>query len=201
MESSLRETREVLLSEVKDHVVQLEAMVLYTLVTVVVLFFVGQNTARLGAISTLAPLALLAGVPAIVRVTNPKKKGRDRLNWAIGLGGFLGLLVGAAADVASMGLTLGQGTLIGATLGAVVGGAFGPTIEDWRNKGELMEHGAAFEFLFENRDAHPHLANPNLITEALDKIIPSFDINNDGRRWYLRDHLQEYLSRGKNAKF
>ncbi|MBI4447173.1 MAG: hypothetical protein HY645_14860 [Acidobacteria bacterium] len=193
--------RDPLLPEIKDHVVQLEAMLLYTLASVVVLFFVGQYAARLGALALLSPLALLAAVPAIVRVTNPRNEVRDRLNWAVGLGGFIGLVVGATADILSGGLTLGQGTLVGAGAGAALGGTLGPNIERWRNRSDFVERGEAFEFLFKHKHAGPHVANPSLIAKALDTKIPSFDINEDRRRWYLREHLWEYVSRGKDATF
>jgi len=188
---------EIPIRQIKRHIVQIEAMILYVIGINVTLFYIAHFIDSLGAVAIIAPLALLTGLPGIVRVTNPENPMRDRLNWGLAVGGFLGTLAGAVTDILSGGLTLGQGTLLGGTAGATIGGAAGPTIERWRKRNDLLERGDAFAYLYSQRKRSTYVSNPNQISRALDESIPSFDINEDGRRWFLADHLRYFTKYGK----
>jgi hypothetical protein len=92
-------------------------------------------------------------------------------------------------DIGSAGLSGGAGTLIGAVVGGSIGAALSKGFED---SSELLEKGDAFDFLYAARHKVPKVANPRLIAEAL-KRIPSFDKNDDGRRWYAKADLERFL--------
>jgi hypothetical protein len=193
--SSYRSRDRNLLPKLKQHVVQVEALVLYTLFAGCALLLVFQVAAtfKLDFLRWLAPCATLIPLGRIVTVTNPPNTARDRLNWAAIIGGSLGAVGGAAADIFSGGLTLAQGTLIGFGGGAAIGAAIGDKIERWRNRKDLLERGEAFELLYDKRRQNPKLANPGLINKALDNGIPFYDINSDGRKWYALDDLKQFI--------
>ena len=92
---------------------QIEAMVTYLLISVVVMFVIDHSGIRLPI--WIVPSVLLIGWRSVVRVTNPSSAVRNALVWAGVVGGVAGAVVGATADVLTGGLTGGQGTLIGKT--------------------------------------------------------------------------------------
>jgi len=59
-----------------------------------------------------------------------------------------------------------------------------------------MERGAAFNYLYRHRKVKSYVANASLISVALDKHIPSYDINEDGRKWYMVEDLNNFLQKG-----
>jgi hypothetical protein len=79
--------------------------------------------------------------------------------------------------------------LIGAAIGGSIGAALGKRFED---ASELLEKGDAFDFLYAVHHKNPKVANPRLVEEAL-KRIPSFDKNDDGRHWYAKADLEQFL--------
>ena len=179
-----------LLRKLKEHVVQTEAMVAYVLLSVVLLYLIDNIDVVLPV--WLVPSALLVGLRAVVRVTNPTSAVRNALVWAGVFGGVLGGAVGAATDVLAGGLTGGQGTLIGIGAGSSAGAALGNWIESWGKKDKMVERGEAFSLLYSFRKKNPRLSNPKLIDDVLDYDIKYFDINDDGRKWYAYGDLIEY---------
>ena len=179
-----------LLQKLKEHVVQVEAMVTYLLICMVALYIIDKTEVRLPV--WIVPSVLLIGLRSVVRVTNPSSAVRNALVWAGVVGGIAGAVVGATADVLSGGLTAGQGTLIGYGAGAAAGAAAGNWIEGWGKKDAMVERGEAFDFLYNHRNKFPCVANAGLVDEALSKI-KSFDKNADGRRWYTMDDLKTFL--------
>jgi len=178
------------ISELREHVVQIEALLAYVLLITVGLFVASSLAGSVPALIWLAPAVALAGWQSVLRVTNPSSDIRDRLSWAATFGGFAGGAAGAAADIFTGGLSAGQGTALGMAGGAAVGGAFGKWIQSWGRRDELMERGAAFKFLYEKEKRSPR---PIDIDHALDQEIPRFDINRDGRWWYKRADLEKFL--------
>ena len=190
------DTERTLISQIKDHVVQVEAMIIYLLICITVLFIANYLNA-IGELQIpywLIPCLILVGIRLVMQVNNPTAPTRKRLTWAAALGGFFGAIGGAVTDVLTGGLTAGQGTLIGIAAGTAVGGALGNKIESWGAKNELMERGSAFEYLFRHRKKNPKVANAALVDEAL-KQIRGFDINQDGRKWYALSDLEDFLKK------
>lgn len=182
-------------SQLKEHIVQIEALLVYQLICIVTLFILDSvmraNEVRFPV--WLIPSVFLIGLRQVIRVTNPSGGVRNALTWAAVVGGVAGAITGAVTDILAGGLTGGQGTLIGYGAGAAVGAATGNWIESWGKKGELMERGQAFDYLYKHRNKRPQVANAERIEEALDRIIPSFDKNRDGRQWYASDYLNAFL--------
>lgn len=186
------QSHHVSLQKLKEHIVQIEAMVTYLLLCVVALYILDKTTVQLPV--WIVPSVLLIGLRSVVRVTNPSSWVRNALVWAGVVGGVAGAVVGATADVLSGGLTAGQGTLIGYGAGAAAGAAVGNWIEGWGKKDAMVERGDAFDFLYSYRGKLPCVANPGLVDEALDSKIRSFDKNADGRKWYAVDDLDKFLA-------
>jgi hypothetical protein len=181
-----------LLEQLKEHVVQIEAINVYTVLCIGVLFLASAVDSLRPYVAILA-CAFLAGIRVVVRVTNPTSSARNRLTWGATLGGIgatIGTAAGALIDIASFGLTAGAATATGLGLGAAIGTAAGDRIEKWRNQDQLMERGKAFEYLYGYRHKNPRLSNPNEINNALDKVS-KYDINSDGRLWYTIDDLEK----------
>lgn len=121
---------------------------------------------------------------------------KGRLKWAStfgGIGGTIGGAVGLLADIGSAGLSGGTGTLIGSFIGASIGAALSRRLE---NSSVLIEKGEAFEYLYSFRSKIPEVANPRLVESVL-KQIPSFDKNDDNRRWYAKTDLDDFLDRAR----
>jgi hypothetical protein len=184
------------IADLKNHVVQIETLQLYTFIFIGVLFaiervppFAGNEFLLLLVVSV-----FFVGLRLVVHVTNPKSSMRSRLTWAAVVGGTTGTVLGAVADVASGGLTLGQGTLAGWAAGAAAGAALGDRIEGWGK--DMVERGEAFAYLHQHRRRAPHLADPGAVDAALEHHIPSYDINQDGRRWYAKEDLRKFVRNG-----
>lgn len=129
------------------------------------------------------------GTVAMVRKANSPGSLTSRLTgFAVfgGLGAPLGGVVGYI--VGSTGLSVEAGTLIG----AVICGCIGAALSRRPESSPLLEKGAAFDYLYDFRLTNPGVANARLVEEALNKI-PSFDKNDDGRRWYAKADLDRFL--------
>jgi hypothetical protein len=184
------------IADLKRHVVQIEALQVYTFIFIGVLFAVERVAPFAGNefLLLLVASVFFVGLRLVVQVTNPKSSMRNRLTWAAVIGGATGTILGAVADVATGGLTLGQGTLAGWAAGAGLGAALGDRIEGWGKN--MLERGEAFDYLHQQRRRAPHLASPAAVDAALEHKIPSYDINHDGRRWYAREDLEAYARNG-----
>ncbi len=79
-----------IITQLKEHVVQIEAMVAYLLVCVAVLNVLDAAIAntKYSYLTWLVPCLFLIGLPLIVRVTNPESPTRNRIVWAAALGGY-----------------------------------------------------------------------------------------------------------------
>jgi hypothetical protein len=184
------------IASLKAHVVQVESLQIYTIIFVGVLFAVERVPPFAGNdfLLLLTASAFFVGLRVVVRVTNPKSSLRSRLTWAAVVGGAAGTVAGALADLATGGLTLGQGTLAGWAAGAAAGAAIGDRVEGWGK--DMVERGEAFDYLYQHRKRAAHLASPRLIEEALDRHVPSYDVNQDGRRWYSKEELAAFAREG-----
>lgn len=182
-----------LLQSLKNHILQLESLVIYLLVAVMSQFIVSATfSVRYHYLEWFVPCLFLAGTRAVVRVTNPPSGLRSRMTWlatAGGIGGTIGGAVGLLVDISTLGLSGGAGTLIGFAVGGSIGAAFGPKIE---GSPEVLDKGDAFDFLYDAHRKNSKVATPQLVEEAL-KQIPSFDKNDDGRRWYAKADLKQFL--------
>jgi|SRR6267142_4320301 len=180
-----------LLNQLKEHIVQIEALSVYTVLFIGVMSLATSVPSLQPYVVAIACI-FLAGIRAVFRVTNPTSSVRNRLTWGAtlaGLGGAIGTATGALVDLASFGLTAGAGTAIGLTAGAALGAAAGDRIEQWRNEDELMDRGKAFAYLFKYRHKNPELSNPMLIEKLLD-TMPKYDPNKDGHFKYTIDDLK-----------
>ena len=199
-ESSLRDRS--LLEALKEHVVQLEALVVYVLIALTTLYILEAVVqGRYRFLDWLVPCLFLAGIRLVVRVTNPESDIRNRLLWSATLGGVLGTIGGALGlivDIGSLGLSGGLGTLAGVAVGSSAGAALGSKIEN-RDKSELLQHGDAFDYLYRHHKKNPLVANAQLVQDALAKI-PYYDKNEDGRRWYPIAELDQFLKKGPGSK-
>jgi hypothetical protein len=184
-----------LLRKLKDHIVQLEALVIFLVIVNAGLFVVGST--EIGLLVWLFPCLFLILLRPIMRVMNPTGEARNSLVWAGTFGGVFGAATGAITDIFSGGLTGGQGTLIGISGGTVVGAAVGNYIENWGKKDRLLERGEAFDYLYKKRRVYSVIANASLIDKVLDEDIPSFDKNTDGRQWYSVDDIKSFLRNGR----
>jgi hypothetical protein len=183
------------LSQLKEHIVQIEGLIVYLLICIIILYVLDSVT-RTNEVQLpvwLIPSAFLIGIGQVMRVKNPSSSVRNALNWGAIVGGVVGAVTGGVTDVLSGGLTGGQGTLIGYGAGAAVGAAAGNWIESWGKSDDLMQRGDAFDYLYKYRNKNPQVANAKLIDEALDTKIPSFDKDRDGRQWYSLDDLNQFL--------
>lgn len=179
----------ILLTKLKDHIVQIEALASYIFFCIAVMYAINEVLLPFPKLLILG--ALMAGFKLVMRVTNPNGSGRNRLIWATTFGG-VAAIIGGAVDIASFGLTAGQGTLIGLGIGSTIGIAIGNVIETRANMQDLVERGEAFKILLKYSQKNPELANSNLINYVLDNNIRSFDINQDKRKWYLRKDLHKF---------
>jgi hypothetical protein len=182
-----------LLYSLKKHILQLEALVIYLLIAIMVQFIVSAAlSGRYHYLDWFVPCLFLAGTRAVVRVTNPPSSLRNKLTWlasAGGLGGTIGGAIGLMVDIGTLGLSGGAGTLIGFVVGGSIGAAFSGRLE---GSPELIDKGDAFDFLYDAHRKNRKVATPQLVEEAL-KQIPSFDKNDDGRCWYAKADLKQFL--------
>lgn len=191
------------IAEIRVHVVQLEALAAYVFLAIITTYLLGAAFASRASTLPLllVPCALLVGLRGVIRVTNPTSAVRNSLTWAAVAGGVVGAVGGAVADWFTGGLSAGQGTLLGYAGGSVVGAAVGNRIENWGKAKDLVERGAAFDYLYQKRTKYPRVANPKLVDQALDHLIPAFDKNRDGRQWYAVDDLNRFLRAGSALEF
>jgi len=189
-----------LLQDLKAHIVQLESLVIYLMIAILSTYIVGAIVSpRYRFISWLVPCLFLAGTRSVVRVTNPSSSLRSRLTWGAtlaGVGGTLGGAVGLLVDIGTLGISGGLGTVIGVSVGASAGAALGNKIE---GSDELIEKGDAFDFLYAKRKKRPWVSSPQMVEQAL-KQIPSYDKNDDGRRWYAKADLKQFLQKGSSGQ-
>jgi len=80
--------------------------------------------------------------------------------------------------------------MAGVLAGGSIGAALGKRIE---GSPELLEKGDAFDFLYAAHSKNPKVANAGLVQKALEQEITSYDKNDDGRRWYTKQDLEEFL--------
>lgn len=178
--------------DIRRHVLQIETMILFVLGFQVIILFKPLLDNYLGDFSLIIPLVYLTLLPLVMRVNNPWYTPRSILNGFItgmGAGGGIG---GAAAGAATGGLGAPEGFLIGAAAGGVIGAIISPWTQG-STRNNLLERGDAFEYLYKHRKKKFWVANPRLVNQALDLRIPSYDINEDGRKWYLVDDLNDFL--------
>jgi hypothetical protein len=182
-----------LLGSLKKHILQLEALVIYLLIATMTQFIVSAAlSGRYRYLDWFVPCIFLAGTRAVVRVTNPPSTLRTKLTWLAtsgGIGGTIGGAIGLLVDIGTLGISGGAGTLIGFTVGGAIGAAFSGKLE---GSSEFLEKGDAFDFLYDAHRKNKKVATPQLVEEAL-KQIPSFDKNDDGRHWYAKGDLKQFL--------
>ncbi len=158
----------LVISQMKEHVVQIEAMVAYLFVCVVALDILDTAVAntRYNFLLWLVPGLFLIGLRSVVRVTNPESRIRDGIKDASTYGGILVVPVVAITEIVSNGAaaTVGDASLIAFVVGAVIGVLLKLRTRD----DELLQRGEAFDFLYKYRNRIPELANPTLIEEVLD---------------------------------
>ncbi len=187
--------RDPLIDKLKEHIVQIEAMLAYIILFMgaCVLINAVVEPADSKKILKLLSVAFLAGVGAVVRVTNPSSTVRNRITSA-SVFGAVGAVLGGVLDALAHGFTAGQGMIWGGAGGAAIGTALGEWYHTDRSR--PIERAVAFAYLYEKRHACRWLANPTLVQEALTSHIGSQDINEDGRKWYSYDDLDTFIKNG-----
>ena len=191
-----------LLDKLKDHIVQIESLLAY------IILFVGGSVLVESVLDAdeakhvlkFMSLAFLAGVVRVIRVTNPTSADRNRFSWASSGGALGGIVVGAICEILTGGLTGGEGMIWGGAGGALIGGVCGDWINGWGKQDKLLDRGQAFDFLYERKSKSMHVANGTLIEDALSNHIAKFDKNSDGRAWYARESLEEFVVKGPTAR-
>ena len=194
--------RDPLLDKLKDHIVQIESLLAY------IILFVGGSVLVESVLDAdeakhvlkFMSLAFLAGVVRVIRVTNPTSADRNRFSWASSGGALGGIVVGAICEILTGGLTGGEGMIWGGAGGALIGGVCGDWINGWGKQDKLLDRGQAFDFLYERKSKSMHVANGTLIEDALSNHIAKFDKNSDGRAWYARESLEEFVVKGPTAR-
>jgi len=173
--------------EVREHVVQIESVLIYVLICIVALFLAAQSNHNF--IVWAVSIVSLIGIGQVMRVRNPASRMRTRLLRIAG-GAATGMGTGLALDTAFGFLSLGAATAIGGIIGGI-GGALAP-IEN--NEKKWLTWAEAFQMLYERKERDPRLANADKIKEILDKEIPSFDFN-PGIRTYALQDIKKFLKR------
>lgn len=183
------------LNQLKDHIVQIESLIVYLIICTVVLFLISnlKDTKVTRYLVWFMPLLFLIFLRSILRVTNPSNSIRNSLTWASVFGGMGGAIAGAIADIFTGGLTAGHGSLIGLVIGASIGGSLGDRIEHIGKDKKLLERGEAFNYIYNYKEKVETLSSPQEILKALDENIPYYDINDDGRKWYSTHEIKEHI--------
>jgi hypothetical protein len=150
-----------LLQDIKNHVVQIETMILgltlyITILSILQRFVVASQDNLL----FLLPFVLLAFVPALVRVTNPPSTLRARLSWGLSGAGIGATLGGGITGTLTGGLGAPAGALIGAPIGFLVGVFGGPVIEGGP---AVMTQGEAREYVISKLKHYPGLTIPIVV--------------------------------------
>ncbi|MCG8332177.1 MAG: DUF3482 domain-containing protein [Chitinophagales bacterium] len=199
------------LNKLKDHIVQIEALLAYLVMMVAFLFIADEIPLPIP--EWVFGLVFLLCLKFVMRVTNPNNSTRNRLTWACSIGGMTGLILGAITDVATGGLTGGQGSLLGASLGGMVGAALGDKIENYSNKklnqdkeSELIKYGEANLYLLSQSDSIKRnfqkvveqSLNESEVTHfilfSLDSHLKSIDKYEDGNLWFVEVHLNNFTN-------
>ena len=149
------------LQEIKNHVVQIETMILALTLFVTILSLQQRfASASPDSLSFLLPFVFLVFVPAVVRVTNPPSTMRARFSWGLSGAGIGATIGGGITGAISGGLAAPAGALIGAPIGFVVGVIGGPFIE----RGPVvMTQGEAREYVIGNLKHYPGLTISRVI--------------------------------------
>jgi uncharacterized membrane protein len=174
--------------EIREHVVQIEAVLIYLLLCIVALFLAAQSKSNF--IVWAVAIVSLIGVRQVMRVRNPASRVRTRL-LNISAGAATGVGTGLAVDTAFGFISLGAAAAIGGVVGGIAG-AFAPIHEN--NQKKWLDWADAFKMLYERKEMDPRLANADKIKEVLDKEIQSFEFNPGIRTYALKD-IQDFLRR------
>jgi hypothetical protein len=151
------------LGDIKNHVVQIENMILAAILFTALLSLKGTLDYVLGvSISLLLPFAFLAIIPIFVRVTNPPSRLRSILTWGMSGAGTGGLVGGGIAGVVTGGTGAAVGALIGAPIGFAVGALAGVKVD---KTPDVMTQGEAREYLVKLSKEKPDL-NMRTIVDA-----------------------------------
>lgn len=169
LEEQSFDSRKILV-DIKNHVVQVENLVLAVILFIGIISLKDVVAATFGAkIAAIIPLLFLAIVPTFVRVTNPPSDLRSKLTWGLGASGVGGTF-GAAADLILFPLTgIPVGTLIGG-IGGFIGGTAAAGLID--KTPEVLTQGEAREFLISIRKHHPGLEIKTII-DATERPSPN----------------------------
>ena len=144
-----------LLNDIKNHVVQIENMILAAILFTAVLSLKPALEKLIGPdISFLFPFVFLAIMPIFVRVTNPPSKLRSILTWGSSGAGIGGTVGGGLAGAVSGGLGAPAGALIGAPIGFCIGAYIGTIVD---KTPDVLTQGEAREFIFKLRKMYPSL--------------------------------------------
>lgn len=150
-----------LLNDLKNHVVQIENMILAAILFSAFLSLKAPLEKVVGSdISFLFPFVFLAIIPIFVRVTNPPSKLRSILTWGTSGAGLGGTIGGGIAGAISGGLGAPAGALIGAPCGFLVGAWIGIIVD---RTPEVLTQGEAREFLIELKKVKPSLDMKTII--------------------------------------
>lgn len=149
------------LQDIKNHIVQIETMILGLTVFVTVLSLQQRfAVSSPDSLSFLLPFVFLVFVPAVVRVTNPPSTLRARLSWGLSGAGIGATIGGGITGTLTGGLGAPAGALIGAPIGFVVGLFGGPFIE---RGPAVMTQGEAREYVISKLKHYPGLTIQHVI--------------------------------------
>jgi hypothetical protein len=174
------------LLDVKNHVVQIENMILYVICFQLLLLLLPLTQRYLGVLlASLLPFVLLSLLPLVMPVRNPQSSLRARLKYGISLAGFGGMVGGASTGLALTPVMAPVGTLIGGSAGFLIGFIAG---KKWDEQPQaILSQGDARKFLISltGRDGeHPDLELKTILDATefppikTDCVIPMFQLDN-----------------------
>lgn len=137
--NDLRKTVE----DIKNHVVQIEGLILFTILIICTLSLQTKIAAVFGqGIASLVPFLFLALTPFFVQVTNPPSSIREITKWGMagaGVGGTIGATLDPVLAPIAFGVPIG--TMAGASIGFVAGALWGaPPSTDVITQGQAREY-------------------------------------------------------------
>ena len=168
-----RDRLDVKLSEIKRHIIQLEAITLSTILFIALQLLLPTVERLLGATAAaLFPFCFLVVIPWLAPVVNPEDGIRSRIKWGLSGLGAGGLLGGAGGTLIAGPIGTPIGALVGGGVGFITGFISGPAMD---GRKRIFTQGEAREYLLERRKDYPQLTFEKIIAATIypneDKLL------------------------------